>query len=420
MSSEPKLFCKAPFKTAVIDTSGALLPCCEFMANKSDLTPYKLNATDDWMFDQWWKNGLDPLREKMLKGEVDPGCEYCISKEKHRKKPTMAEITKTLKEGGMVNALRGEGVSSLRTGTNQRFPDTFEQIKSDYLRKKREYPKQIELRLGNYCNLKCIMCGPYASSSIMAEYKKHKKEYNDFGIVSKWEDPHMPEQWYTYEHNRETLLDVASKAGKIHFGGGEPFISPMLVEVLEAMSPNTYLRFNTNMTRISDKVLKALEKFNTIEIEASIDGVGPHNEYYRNGSKWEQIIENFKKLKRCANIKIDIYYLLQHTSLYTLKDVIAFAEEIDINLLFGEVYPGSVDGSGHLTINSASEKDVDNFKVWLNSSNSISQTQRNTVQLWLDSYKPNINLNNRFIGYVNMLDKLRGTDFVKTFNPSWA
>lgn len=395
MSDEPKTFCKAPFKTAVIDTGGQLMPCCEFMTNESALTPHKLNASDD-QFNGWWKNGLDPLREKMLKGEVDPGCKYCISKEK---------IT---------------GVLGLRIGTNQSIPETYEQIKKDYLQKKREYPKQVELRLGNYCNLKCIMCGPYASSSIMTEYKKHKKEYNDFGIASNWEDPNMPKDWYTYEHNKETLMDVASKAIQINFGGGEPFISPMIVEVLEAISPNTRLRFNTNMTRINDKVLEALKKFDYIEIEASIDGVGAHNEYYRSGSRWDSIVENFKKLKRYNNIKLTVQYVLQHTSLYTLKNVMAFVNDMDLPVNFGEVYYGSVDGSGHLTINSALQKDIDNFKKWLDSSNSISQGHKNTIHTWLGSYKPKTMLHTRFKKYVKMLDSFRGTDFVKTFNPSWT
>jgi molybdenum cofactor biosynthesis enzyme MoaA len=390
---QPKKFCKAPFKTTVIDTDGALLPCCEFMRHKSKLDPYKLNAKNTKMFKDWWGKGLDPLREKMINGEIDPGCEYCISKEKN------------------------SNISNLRIQTNKMIPDTFEEIKNDYLQNKREYPKQVELRLGNYCNLKCTMCGPYASSSILAEYKMHKKQYNEYGIESNWEDPNMPKDWYTYEHNKETLMDVVSKASMIHFGGGEPFISPMIVEVLEAIDPKTYLRFNTNMTRINDKVLEALKKFDTIDIEASIDGTGQHNDYIRYGSKWNSIVENFKKLKTCNNINVNIYYILGHTSLFTLKDVIAFAKDIDIKIDLGEVYYGSVDGSGHLTINSASEKDIDNFKTWLNS---CSFKQKNAVQTWLDSYKPNANLHNRFKEYVNMLDSIRGTNFVKTFNPSWT
>ena len=396
MSDEPKTFCKAPFKTAVIDTGGELLPCCEFMTNESSLKPFKLNRADNWQFNQWWEKGLDPLREKMLKGEVDPGCKYCLSKEKNN------------------------GMTSLRTGTNELISETFQEIKNDFLQKKREYPEQVELRLGNYCNLKCIMCGPYASSSIMTEYKNHKKEYNDFGIRSDWQDPNMPKDWYTYEHNKETLLDVASKAIRINFGGGEPFISPVLVEVLGVISPNTRLRFNTNMTRINNKVLEALKKFDNIEIEASIDGVGAHNEYYRSGSRWDLIVENFKTLKSCDNIKLNIGYVLQHTSLYTLKNVLAFADDMDLNIRFGEVYYGSVDGSGHLTINSALQKDIDNFKKWLDSSNSVSETQKNTIQVWLDSHESNPILHTRFKKYVKMLDSFRGTDFAKTFNPSWA
>jgi len=396
MSDEPKTFCKAPFKTAVIDTGGQLIPCCEFMTNESSLAPYKLNAGDEWIFNQWWKKGLDPLREKMLKGEVDPGCRYCLSKEKNA------------------------GVNSLRISTNKSISDTFEEIKNDYLQNKREYPKQVELRLGNYCNLKCIMCGPYASSSIMTEYKKHKKEYNNFGIKSNWGDPNMPKDWYTYKHNKETLMDVASKAIWIHFGGGEPFISPIILEVLEVISPSTRLRFNTNMTRINDKVLEALKKFDHIEILASIDGVGAHNEYYRSGSRWDLIVENFKKLKSYKNIKLNIGYVLQHTSLYTLKDVMAFVNDMDLPINFGEVYYGSVDGSGHLTINSALEKDIDNFKKWLDSGNYIAGGHKNTIHTWLDSYESNALLHARFKKYVKMLDSIRGTDFAKTFNPSWA
>ena len=97
--------------------------------------------------------------------------------------------------------------------------------------------------------------------------------------------------------------------------------------------------------------------------------------------------------------------------------VVEFANNNDIKINFGEVYPGSVDNSGHLTIHSASEKDVDNFKTWLNS---CTFKQKNTIQNWVDTYKFNPQLHNRFKEYVRMLDSIRGTNFVKTFNPSWT
>lgn len=391
MSDRPEKFCKAPFKTAVIDTDGTLLPCCEFMSHKSKLAPYKLNNNNTWMFEQWWKKGLDPLRESMLKGKIDPGCEHCISKEKN------------------------PNIRSLRKLTNLKVAEPYEQIKNNYKKndKEREYPKYIELRLGNYCNLKCIMCGPYASSSILAEYKQYKNKYNKFGVDSNYKIDH----WWEQDHNKKIVSDLISNAKEICFGGGEPFMSPILIDVLKTIDSNIFITFNTNMTRFTDTIIDMLKKFKKINIESSIDGIGEHNNYLRNGSKWDVICSNIKKLKALNNINLEISYLLQHTSLYTMKNVIEFINEMDLEINFNEVYNGSVDGSGHLTINSASIDDINNFKTWFNS---CSFKQKNTVQTWLDGYKPNTNLHNRFKDYVKMLDSIRGTDFIKTFNPSWT
>tara|TARA_R110001592_G_scaffold358984_1_gene664637 strand:+ start:3553 stop:4728 length:1176 start_codon:yes stop_codon:yes gene_type:complete len=391
MSNQPNKFCKAPFKTAVIDTDGTLLPCCEFMTYKSKMNPYKLNTPDDWMFKQWWKSGLDPLREKMLNGETDPGCEHCISKEKN------------------------PNIQSVRELTNNKIKDTYEEIRDAYKKndKERELPKYIELRLGNYCNLKCIMCGPYASSSILAEYKKYKDKYNNFGVDSNYEIDH----WWEQEHNKKIVTTLILNAKEIYFGGGEPFMSPILLDVLKIIDSDICITFNTNMTRFTDDIINTLKRFKRINILSSIDGVGAHNEYLRNGSKWEVVSSNIKKLKALGNIQLNITYLLQHTSLYTMKDVIQFAKDTDIQLNINEVYSGSVDGSGHLTINSALAKDIDNFKIWFDS---CSFTQKDTVRVWLDSFNPNADLHKRFKDYVKMLDSMRGTDFVKTFNPSWT
>ena len=78
---------------------------------------------------------------------------------------------------------------------------------------------------------------------------------------------------------------------------------------------------------------------------------------------------------------------------------------------------GSVDGSGHLTLDSAIENDVDLFKEWLSTVNS---PKVKVVDNWLKNYKFNSQLHDRFKQYFNMLDSVRGTDFAKTFNPSWT
>ncbi|NBP74238.1 MAG: aminotransferase class I/II-fold pyridoxal phosphate-dependent enzyme [Alphaproteobacteria bacterium] len=64
MKTEPDKFCKAPFRGLTIDNDGTLMPCCEFMRDKSDLPQYKI-----WEY-QKYKDDTT-LRQKMIDGEID-------------------------------------------------------------------------------------------------------------------------------------------------------------------------------------------------------------------------------------------------------------------------------------------------------------------------------------------------------------
>jgi MoaA/NifB/PqqE/SkfB family radical SAM enzyme len=385
MPDMPKTFCKAPFRSCVISTDGALLPCCEYMSNKSKDPVRRLDHQERPTFEEWWEQGLDPLRQTMLKGEVDPGCDFCISKEKN------------------------PGLGHHRKVMNARIGDDYEKIKNDYNAGKLDRPSIVELRIGNYCNLKCIMCGPYASSSLDAEYKMNKNNFDSLGIHSSA----VNGDWYKHDHNKATVLDVVANAREINFGGGEPFISPWIIEILQAIDSKTPLQFNTNMTKINHKVIDALEKFNSVYIMASIDGVGKHNNYLRHGSDWSVVEDNFKVFQSMPNVRLHIGYILQHSSVYTLQNVVEFANTNSIKIWMSEVY----DDSGYLGINSVLPEEVEQAKRQLDYCN---HEQRKTVQCWLDSYHFDAKSHKKYKEYVKTLDSIRGTDFVKTFNPSWA
>jgi hypothetical protein len=50
----------------------------------------------------------------------------------------------------------------------------------------------------------------------------------------------------------------------------------------------------------------------------------------------------------------------------------------------------------------------------------VNSPQVKVVDNWLKKYKFDHALHTRFKQYFKMLDSVRGTNFVKTFNPSWA
>jgi len=374
MKTEPDKFCKAPFRGLTIDNDGTLMPCCEFMRDKSDLPQYKI-----WEY-QKYKDDTT-LRQKMIDGEIDGGCSYCIKRES--------------------------------TGINRRqyhsrlFKEKYEEFKSDTFD-----IGHLELRLGNFCNLKCTMCGPYASSQWSAEAKKNQEEFAPFNIGYLKAD----HDWINDEDNKKLMKEILRNCISANFGGGEPFMNPFIDDFLKEINVDAELSFNTNGTMISDSTLKLLENRPNLIVNISLDGIAEHNDYIRSGSKWQDIEKNVHRLKQ-KNIKILFYYILQHTSLFTFRPVYEYCVKNNIELEIGEIYSGSIDGSGHLTLDSADKNDVDLFKKWLATINSPKLV---VVDNWLKNYNFSNKLHNRFKQYFAMLDSVRGTDFVKTFKPSWA
>jgi len=374
-------FCKSPFAVAVVDKDGTLLPCCEYMKHlQPNAKSYSITE-----FDQWWATGLAPLRQTMINNEQDPGCAHCISKESNT---------------GQVN---------LRRYTNKQIVDSKETLVTSTLS-----PQHVELRLGSYCNLKCIMCNPYASTSIAAEYHQHIDKYNKFGIIQNNIDS---SQWWDNAQSQLKIIELIKNAKSIHFAGGEPLMSPKFIEMLDAINPTSTISMNTNMTKFNDDIYQAFKVKTKINVMASIDGIGSHNNYVRFGSNWNDVKNAFTKLKTIPSVTLGIYYILQHTSIFALPNVITWATNNNIPINFGEVYSGSIDGSGHMTIHSVSPTDVNNFKNWL-----VRQPKTpniKVIETWVDSYKFDQTLHQHYFEYVAMLDNIRGTDFNVAFTPHW-
>jgi MoaA/NifB/PqqE/SkfB family radical SAM enzyme len=317
----------------------------------------------------------------MLDGEIDGGCSYCIKRE-------------------------ANGINR-REHHSRLFKEDYESFTA-----KTFDIGHLELRLGNFCNLKCTMCGPYASSQWSAEAKKYQDKFSKFNIGylrSNYD-------WINNAENKTIIKDVLANCVSAYFGGGEPFMNPFIDDFLKEIRPEAELSFSTNGTKLPESTLALLEARPNVKVNISIDGIGEHNNYIRSGSSWIDIENNVKKLKD-KNINFMFYYILQHTSLFTFRQVYEYCIQNNIELEIGEIYGGSVDGSGHLTLSSAKQYDVDLFKEWLSTINS---PQVKVVDNWLKNYKFNNDLHARFKEYFAMLDEVRGTDFVKTFNPSWT
>jgi sulfatase maturation enzyme AslB (radical SAM superfamily) len=353
------------------------MPCCEYMPEDSD------GATTAEHFDQWWNQELDQLRSKMINNQSDPACGYCRSKE------------------------HNPNLSNLRKHTNKKYSDNIIPIINEYQQAgTTQGPRSVEIRFGNYCNLKCIMCGPYASSSIYQEYLENRDLFNSKQLF--W-DADNTNRWWEKSNSLEQLKKVTDQAETLMFTGGEPMMVPEVIDFLNRANSNCEINFVTNLTRLSPRMLDALKKFRRVNIMVSLEGVGSHNDYIRYGSVWKEIDQSIEKLKTLGNIHLSINTVLQHTSVFSLPPLIEYATSQNISINYGQVYSGSVDGSDLLSINSVPPAQIKQFQDYVDSQ------PHPAIKKWLQTYEFDPAKHARFLEYINMLDQIRGVNFAKTF-----
>jgi MoaA/NifB/PqqE/SkfB family radical SAM enzyme len=85
---------------------------------------------------------------------------------------------------------------------------------------------------------------------------------------------------------------------EIKFTGGEPMLHPNFIKFLDVIIEGNNeshivldIFTNTSWTP-KEKVLSRLRKFKHVKIWLSIDGVGPTQDYVRNGSTWDKVNES--------------------------------------------------------------------------------------------------------------------------------
>jgi radical SAM protein with 4Fe4S-binding SPASM domain len=381
MTIDKKNFCMAPFREVVIETNGTLLPCCEY---KYPAPKYQ-SQEDFSEFEHWWSSDMGRLREQMLTNQSNSGCDYCKSKEQI------------------------PGQNHLRHYINNKY-----MYETPWIKPVEPRIEFMEIRFGNYCNLSCIMCGAYASSSIAAEYIKHKDTFIERGFRLHNESSLKTVRWWEEPGALERLYKMARDVKYIHFTGGEPMMIPEVVDILNHMDPEKVVKvsMNTNLTRFNERIYTALSRFRLVQINASVEGVAEHNDYVRYGSQWPQLEEAIARLRTMPNVDLLPVHVLQHTSIFTLPRLKAYMQANGLRLKCSEVYHNS--GHGVLTIDSVSPADVDNFKQYLE------QNPDQTFQAWAAKYNFNLEKHKKYQKYVTMLDSIRGTDFQATFSPNWV
>jgi len=242
---------------------------------------------------------------------------------------------------------------------------------------------------------------------------KYKEEFNKIGIYDSY--PMPPKFWETEEFN-EFSTKLLSDVMHINITGGEPFIIPEVVNFLDKMihkKDSVILSFNTNLTVVPDKLRERLMEFTDIFIYASIEGIGGLNDYLRFPSKWDDIQKNINMIKTdIPQAKLNINHTFQHASVYSLPELIEYAhsQSMHVNLT-------SVQGYPRLTLDSVTPKHIEKFQEWAYNSTLLDNTQQEFILNMIKSSKFDPELHKQYNEYMDLLDRIRGTNYQKTFGP---
>jgi len=293
-------FCALPWTHVATETNGSMRLCCAsntkgIVSNPKNTgtqaTLDNTTITKEWN-NEYYKN----IRNKMLSNEEPLDCQKCFQQEK------LGIISKRLWE--------------TREWLNRRLDTSF-------LSEIAEPPVYLDLRLGNSCNLKCVMCSPHDSSQWVKDYKNLNAETK---ALVDWDQETKNPFWHRNKPFIHDLYKLIPTLEQVQFAGGEPLMIPehfnLLNEIInEGRSHHVVLKYNTNGTIVNDEILDIWKNFKKVKVSISLDGIEGRGEYIRHPMAWEQIKENLQILdKSPENIDVNLAVTVQLLNIKHLPD----------------------------------------------------------------------------------------------------
>jgi MoaA/NifB/PqqE/SkfB family radical SAM enzyme len=301
MESTSKTFCPIPWNSLQMINNGDFRVCCN--ADHSNRIGTRLTDENGKVYnagkDNWNDTRNAPLmkevRKAMINGEWHEECTRCKNE-----------------ESAGFNSFRIHQVNDWgKYFDNFSYEDALKVVSEDgTLDTDKQNIDFLDIRYGNFCNLKCRMCGPQDSHMW----------YSD------WQKLHGPadfpdNDWYSDNPNYLQNFDkFGLNAQKINFIGGEPMLIKEHIEslkyIISANKAHTVrLSYNTNLTSISDEILELWTNFKEVRIAASIDGIDEVFNYQRFPANFKKVSKVIKTLDTHPKINFKLWFYFTVTNL---------------------------------------------------------------------------------------------------------
>lgn len=171
----------------------------------------------------------------------------------------------------------------------------------------------LDLRIGNLCNLRCVMCFPGESTRWYSDYEEIYGN-NTFNVDNKTytlDKKGTDFNWINSNEKIQNIIQSAAKINKIKFGGGEPILIKQHQTLLELLIENEYsknieLEYSISLSALPQVIVDLWSHFRKILLCVSIDGYNKVNEAIRYPSNWGTIESHLDMLDN-SNDNIEIF-----------------------------------------------------------------------------------------------------------------
>jgi hypothetical protein len=326
-----KTFCMAPWTHTYLSPQSERRLCCASREKATWATQYidseRADTTSEYSpttLDEHWNSPyMMDIRKKLMSGEEIPQCDVCNNK----------LLNIHIYRDYFTQTLFPHKIDEVFEKTNE---DGYTEMK----------PISYDYRISNLCNFKCRMCGDQLSSQWEAE-NRLMGNYDNGGDAWATKEFKPIIEKFQKEVAEKELWDAVydGRIEEIYWVGGEPLMWDIHWEIMKYLvdsggAKNVTVRYNTNLSRIHHKdsyLYDYLPHFKSVQICASIDGVGDIVEYVRHGIKWDQWLQNFKEglfLKdKYGSYATSFDLTVTSPGLFSMKDMIDITTELDVHTL---------------------------------------------------------------------------------------
>lgn len=362
----PDSMCITPYLSLEIDVDGGFHRCCKW---DRDISAPNVQTTG--FVDYFSSIEQQKLKQEFLNGKRPTQCYQCWKVE-------------------------DAGGRSKRINDNQVFKDY--QFDIDYNDTKSTRLLNLDIKLGNKCNLACRICSPRCSSTWAKFSKKQSIEFD-------WVDNKTSTFW-------EDLIKVSEEVRYITFAGGEPLLDKTHRKLLQYFVDNNLsndisLHYNTNGTIYADFLFEYWDQFRAVELSFSIDAIGKRFEYERYGVPWTQVESNLQRYCNDGKYKVDFYSVINALNLYYSYELYKYATNLGVDITYG-----LLEDPKELSITNLPDsvkQEITNKLLMLDDS-----CFKSKIQSYIDVMKLNP-MSNSLIDFLEEQDKLRGQNFAEYY-----